>query len=157
MQLIICAAPSYLRKYGVPQTLYDLGKHRCSAFRRASDGRVVPWRVKIGDGDEDQPVNPAFCTNDEDFELRTVLAGEILAQLAAPTAASLIRSGRLVPLLTEHVSDFYSLFVYYGSRSAQPVRVRRFIDLVVERLTDSPEFVLNHDELALAQAKGSVV
>ena len=157
LQLIICAAPSYLRKYGVPQTLYDLGKHRCSAFRRASDGRVVPWRVKIGDSDEDQPVNPTFCTNDEDFELRTVLAGEILAQLAAPTAASLIRSGRLVPLLTEHVSDFYSLFVYYGSRSAQPVRVRRFIDLVVERLTDSPEFVLNHDELALAQAKGSVV
>ena len=46
MQLIICAAPSYLRKYGIPQSLYELGAHRCSAFRRASDGRVVPWRAR---------------------------------------------------------------------------------------------------------------
>lgn len=155
MQLVICAAPSYLRKYGGPQSLYDLSRHRCSAFRRDSDGRVVPWRVRTGDRDEDLPVNPAFSTNDEDFELRTVLSGEIVAQLAVPTAASLIRSRRLVPLLIDHVCDTYSLFVYYGSRSAQPVRIRRFIDLAVERLTDNPEFVLTHEELAQAHVQGT--
>jgi DNA-binding transcriptional LysR family regulator len=48
LQLIICAAPSYLRKYGTPKSLYDLTTHRCSAFRR-SDGRTVPWSVKLGD------------------------------------------------------------------------------------------------------------
>lgn len=147
MQLIICAAPSYLRKYGTPKTLYDLATHRCSAFRR-SDGRVVPWSVKLGDSIQDQPINPAFCTNDEAFELRTVLAGEVIAQLAAPSAAALIRAGRLVPLLVEHVADGYSLYVYYGSRAAVPARVRRFIDLAVDRLTDSSDFVLNAAELA---------
>lgn len=45
MQLIICAAPTYLRKYGTPQSLYELDAHRCSGFRRSSDGRVAPWRV----------------------------------------------------------------------------------------------------------------
>lgn len=155
MQLIICAAPSYLRKYGMPQSLYDLSSHRCSAFRRASDGRVVPWRVKVGDSAQDQPVNPAFCTNDEAMELRAVLAGEVIGQLAAPTAATLIRSGRLVPILLEHMADHYSLFVYYGSRAAQPARVRRFIDLAVERLTDSADFVLSNKELLQAHSRGA--
>ncbi|MEW9900763.1 LysR family transcriptional regulator [Chitinivorax sp. PXF-14] len=154
LQLVICAAPSYLRKHGVPKSLYELSSHRCSAFRRPSDGRVVPWRVRLGDSMQDQPVNPAFCTNDEALELRAVLGGEIIGQLAAPTAAPLIRSGRLVPLLLDHVAEHYSLFVYYGSRAAQPARVRRFIDLAIERLTDNADFVLTADELAMAAARG---
>ncbi len=154
MQLVICAAPAYLSKFGVPQSLYELDAHRCSAFRRASDGRIVPWRVKIGDSMQDQHIRPAFCTNDEDFELRAVLAGEVIAQLAVPTVAAHIRSGHLVPLLLEHMVDQYSLFIYYGSRSAQPDRVRRFINLAVERLTDNAAFVLSNEELANAAAKG---
>lgn len=154
LQLIICAAPTYLRKYGVPRSLAELSSHRCSAFRRASDGRIVPWSVRVGDGIQDQDITPAFCTNDEAFELRAVLAGEVIGQLAAPTAANLIRAGRLVPLLLEHLADIHSLFVYYGSRAAQPARVRRFIDLVVERLADNTDFVLRKEELANAQAIG---
>ncbi len=154
MQLVICAAPSYLRKYGVPQTLYELDSHRCSAFRRASDDRIVPWRVKVGSNMQDQYVRPAFSTNDEAFELRTVLAGEVIGQLAVPTAASYIRSGRLVPLLLEHMSDNYHLFLYYGSRVAQPARVRSFIDLVVNRLANNNDFVLSKEEQESAHANG---
>jgi DNA-binding transcriptional LysR family regulator len=154
MQLVICAAPSYLRKYGVPQSLYELDTHRCSGFRRPSDGRVAPWRVRVGDNLQDQNIRPSFSTNDEAFELRAVLAGEVIGQLAVPTAASLIRSGRLVPLLLEHMTAHLSLFVYYGSRAAQPARVRRFIDLTVERLTESHDFVLSNEELVSAHAKG---
>lgn len=153
LQLIICAAPSYLKKYGVPQTLFDLASHRCSAFRRASDGRVVPWSVKVGGSIQDQPVKPAFCTNDEAFELRTILAGEVIGQLAAPSAAALIREGRLVPLLVDHVADNYSLYAYYGSRAAVPERVRRFIELAVDRLTDNKNFTLSPEELARAAAR----
>lgn len=65
-----------------------------------------------------------------------------------------VRAGRLVPLLLEHLSQDYSLYLYYGSRLAQPARVRRFIELAVERLSDSRDFVLNRDELRHAHAKG---
>ena len=154
MQLVICAAPSYLRKHGVPKTLYELDSHRCSAFRRPSDGRIVPWRVKVGSNLQDQHVRPAFCTNDEAFEMRTVLAGEVIGQLAVPTAASHIRSGQLVPLLVEHVSDNYNLFIYYGSRVSQPARVRHFIDLAVKRLANNNDFVLSNEELKNANKQG---
>lgn len=138
----------YLRKHGRPRSLYELEAHRCSAFRRPSDGRVVPWSVKLGDSIQEYPIRPSFCTNDEAFELRAVLAGEVIGQLAAPTAAAHIRAGRLVPLLLEHISDGFSLYLYYGSRTAQPLRVRRFINLAVERLTDNSEFVLSMAELS---------
>lgn len=154
LQLIICASPVYLRKHGVPQSLHELGEHRCSVFRRSSDGRITPWRVQVGENVQEQHVTPAFSTNDEDFELRTVLTGAVIGQLAGPTAAPHIRAGRLVPLLLEHVSAAYSLYLYYGSRTAQPARVRRFIELAVERLSDSKDFVLDAEELALAHAKG---
>ncbi|MCG9060170.1 LysR family transcriptional regulator [Laribacter hongkongensis] len=155
LQLIICASPAYLRKHGVPHSLHDLGRHRCSAFRSSNSGRTAPWFVQMGENVQEQYVTPAFSTNDEDFELRTVLAGAIVAQLAAPTAAPYIRAGQLVPLLVEHLCNPYSLYLYYGSRTAQPARVRCFIDLAVERLADSRNFVLSPEELALAHAKGT--
>ena len=154
LQLIICASPSYLRKHGVPHTLHDLGLHRCSVFRHAGTGHLVPWHVNVGENIQEHLVRPALSTNDEMVELGAVLAGEVIGQLAGPTAAAHIRAGRLVPLLLEHMIDVYSLFLYYGSRAAQPARVRRFIDLAVERLTDNPEFVLDAEELRQAHGQG---
>lgn len=150
IQLVICAAPSYLQKYGSPKSLYELASHRCSAFRRIQDNRDVPWTVRVGDNIQDLYVHSVFCTNDEEFELRTVLAGEVIAQLAASTAAKHIREGSLIPLLIEHMADNYNLYVYFGSRAAIPTRVRCFIDLVTERLTDNPEYVLSENELLAA-------
>jgi len=43
--------------------------------------------------------------------------------------------------------------LYYGSRTAQPKRVRAFIDLAIQRLMDTPQFVLSEKELV--QAAGS--
>jgi len=154
LQLIICASPAYLRKHGVPRQLHDLGNHRCSAFRSSNSGRIAPWRVQVGAAIQDQYVSPAFSTNDEDFELRTALTGAIIGQFAAPTVASHIRAGRLVPLLLDHVSDSYSFYLYYGSRTAQPARVRCFIDLAVERLTNSTDFILGREDLMLAHSQG---
>lgn len=69
----------------------------------------VTWRIRVGDSIQDQHIKPSFCTNDEAFELQAVLTGEVAAQLAPSTAAAHIRAGRFVPLLLEHMTDFYSL------------------------------------------------
>lgn len=154
LQLIICASPAYLRKYGVPKTLHDLSAHRCSVFRHAATGRLIPWTVKSGDNVQDHHVNPAMSTNDEMLELHAVLMGEVIAQLAGPTAAQYIRTGRLVPVLPEAIADIHGLFLYYGSRVAQPLRVRRFIDLAIERLANRQDVVLSAEEISLAYIQG---
>jgi DNA-binding transcriptional LysR family regulator len=153
-QLLICAAPSYLARHGVPTTLDELANHRCSVFRHVSTGRVMPWYLRVGDEIVSRDLPPAFTASDADLELQAVLAGQVLAQVSAMSAAEHIRAGRLVPLLLEHSTDHISLFIYYGSRTAQPSRVRAFIDLAVERLGHNPAYVLTAEELAAAHSRG---
>lgn len=46
------------------------------------------------------------------------------------------------------------MYVYCGSGSAQPARLRAFIDLALKPLVDSKAFVLTPKELSVAEAKG---
>lgn len=154
LQLIICGAPAYLSRHGAPDNLNALAAHRCSAFRHSSTGRVLPWFVKVDDGMVEYPVVPALCVNDEALETEAVLAGHVLGLVTGVTAASHIRAGRLVPLLTAHVADYSSTFVYYGSRTAQPARVKAFIDLAVRRLVNNTAYVMTAKELQVAEARG---
>ncbi|MEK8050945.1 LysR family transcriptional regulator [Ideonella sp. DXS22W] len=154
VQLVLCASPDYLRRHGVPDSLAALATHRCSVYRNPGTGHVVPWRFKVGDAEVAQPVTPALYTNDEILELDAVLAGQVMGQLAGVTAAPYIRAGLLIPLLVEHIPDRYSYFVYYGSRTAQPARVRAFVDLALARLVDNREFVLSARELKAAARAG---
>lgn len=154
VQLITCAAPAYLRRHGVPESIAALQAHRCSGFRHSGTGKVVPWRFKVDGAEVEQTVAPALCTNDEILELNAVLAGHVLGQLAGVTAGPHIRSGALVPLLVDHVADAYSYFVYYGSRASLTARARAFIDLAVARLGGEPDYVLSTRELRTAFGKG---
>jgi DNA-binding transcriptional LysR family regulator len=154
LPLIICAAPTYLARHGAPARLEDLTNHRCSVFRHPATGKVLPWYVKVDDAIVARDVVPAFCTNEEELETAAVLAGRVIGMLTGLTAVAHIRAGRLVPLLTRHAADHLGLFIYYGSRSAQPARARVFIDLVVARLVDNPAYTLTAKELAVAEARG---
>lgn len=153
LQMVICGAPAYFEQHGVPETLGALASHRCSAFRHPGTGKVMPWHVKLGDQTVDQPVVPAICSNDELFELQAVLAGKALGQLAGVTAAPFIRAGQLVPILVDHMPDYASYFVYFGSKTSQPARARAFIDLAVQRLVDNPDYVLSEEELRSKQGR----
>lgn len=153
LQLVVCASPAYLAQHGMPQSIEALASHRLSAFRHPTHGHLMPWEFRVGENIVTQAVAPAFSTNDIELEVRAVLAGQVIGQLLGATAAPHVRAGRLVPLLTAHSSDHLGLYVYYGSRSAQPARVRAFIDLVVQRLSDPGALMLSPRELSAAQAR----
>jgi DNA-binding transcriptional LysR family regulator len=150
VQLVVCAAPAYLARFGTPKTIAELARHRCSCFRHPTTGKLMPWEFKVGGDIVSRAIAPALCTNDIDLEARAVVAGQAVGQLVGITAAPLVRSGQLVPLLAEHVTDHLGLYVYYGSRVAQPARVRAFIDLAAERLVDNDAYFLRPQELAPA-------
>ncbi|VTU13175.1 D-malate degradation protein R [Variovorax sp. SRS16] len=154
MQLIVCAAPAYIAAHGAPNSIEQLNSHRCSVFRHPGTGRVLPWLLKIGGEVISREVPPALSTNDAQFETEAVLSGHVIGLLSGLSAAPLIRSGRLVPLLADHATDHMSVHVYYGSRAAQPSRVRAFVDLTVERLARSTNYVLDARELAMAESNG---
>jgi DNA-binding transcriptional LysR family regulator len=151
LQLVVCATPGYLKKYGTPRHIDDLAHHRCSGFRHPATNKVMPWEFKVGAEIVARDFAPVLCTNDVELEANAVLSGHAIGQLVGATAAPLVRSGQLVPVLTEHVAEHLSLYLYYGSRIAQPARVRAFIDLVVERVAGNAAFFLEPHELKPAK------
>jgi len=154
LQLIICATPEYLSRHGAPDSLEALSMHRCTAFRHPGNGRLLPWSVKVDGEFVSLDVSPALSTNDAELEVQSVMSGQAIGQLVGSSAAAAIRSGQLIPLLVEHMADDKSIFIYYGSRTAQPTRVRAFIDLAIERLAGNTTYFLNAQELKAAETAG---
>lgn len=149
IQLIVCAAPRYLQRHGAPASIDELlsSQHRCSGFRHPATGKLMSWDFKVGDEIVSRAIPARLCTNDVELEEKAVLAGEFIGQLVGVSAAPLIRAGLLVPLLIDHMAEHLGLYAYYGSRLAQPARVRAFIDLAVERVAGNREFFLTTQEL----------
>lgn len=148
VQMLICASPAYLEAHGTPLTLGDLSGHRCSVFRHPVTGKVAPWYLTVDGKLEYRQMSPAFATNDSELELQAVLSGQVIGQLASFSAAAHVRAGRLVPVLHKHMSDHIGLHIYYGSRAAQPKRVRAFLDLALNRLLNNREYVFADKELS---------
>ncbi|KAK43062.1 LysR family transcriptional regulator [Caballeronia jiangsuensis] len=147
IQLIVCASPAYIERHGAPRTVDDLASHRCTGYRRANTGKQAPWEFMIGDEIVYREIAAALCTNDIDAEADAVLAGLAIGQLGSFSAVTHIREGRLVPLLTRHLTQRESIYIYYRHRTEQPLRVRTFIDFMIERLADNGDFFLSSAEL----------
>ncbi|MCC8404437.1 LysR family transcriptional regulator [Paraburkholderia sp. MMS20-SJTN17] len=147
IQLIVCASPAYIERCGVPKTIDELDAHRCTGYRRANTGKQAPWEFLIGSEIVYREIAASLCANDADAETEAVLAGLAIGQLGGFSAVSHIRAGRLVPLLTQHMTERESIYIYYRHRTEQPLRVRTFIDFMIARLADNSEFFLEAPEL----------
>jgi DNA-binding transcriptional LysR family regulator len=132
-QFIICASPEFLSRHGLPRSLDDLALHCCSVFRHPGTGKIFPWYVNVDGEIQTREFPPTVATNDTELEIQAALTGQVIGQVSSLSAARLIRAGRLIPVLTKHVASHLHLYAYFGSRNAQPLRVRKFIDLAVER------------------------
>ncbi|MGH8464870.1 MAG: LysR family transcriptional regulator [Pseudomonas sp.] len=148
-QLIVCASPAYLQRRGVPATRSDLSNHACIGSRRPNTGRVTPWEFGVCGVVEHEPVSASFCTNDVGTEVEAALDGMGIAQVDGIIAARHLRSGRLVPLLCDQVSERFGVYLYHAPRPDMTGRVQGFIDHAVTHFSNNSErFRVEPDELA---------
>ena len=152
LQLIICAAPDYLARHGAPDSLHAGGaslqrlpqpRHRQGAalarargrWRRGAPGRARALRERRRTGNA--------CGARGTGRGAAHRSGRRRAHpFGPPRSPADATRGRSV-----HGA-------YYGSRAAQPVRVRAFIDLAVKRLAGNADYVLSAEELVAAEAEG---
>jgi DNA-binding transcriptional LysR family regulator len=151
IQLIVCASPDYIERNGAPRTIDELVHHRCTGYRRANTGKLAQWQFRIGDEIVYRDVPAAICVNDTEMETQAVLSGLGVGQLGSFNAAPHIRSGRLIPLLTQHVTEYGTIYIYYGQRTEQSLRVRTFIEFMVEHMAGNRNFFLEPSELRAAR------
>ncbi|MCA2997031.1 MAG: LysR family transcriptional regulator [Rhodocyclaceae bacterium] len=128
---LTCAAPAYWASNGVPARPSDLARHTCFPFRN-SEGTVIDvWRYLRDDVEESVVVRGWLTSNHRDVNLDLVLAGEGVARVSDIFAQAELKSGRLVPVLSEwEMMDSPPVNLFYSGSQRRNPRVKVFIDFV---------------------------
>ncbi|GAB3116162.1 LysR family transcriptional regulator [Novispirillum itersonii] len=131
---VVCAAPSYLARHGVPQHPQDLAGHRCLLMRFGTVTEAV-WPFRIGGRMERVPVPGHRIANDGDLIRRWCLDGQGIAYKSLFDVAGSLRDGSLTELLPLFSSGATALQLVYPATAAQPRRVRALVEFLTGRLT----------------------
>ncbi|MEC5409661.1 LysR family transcriptional regulator [Paraburkholderia sp. MPAMCS5] len=127
----LCASPKYLERFGTPERVEDLVRHRCIIHRQNDDAYGV-WRYMQDDHVEALKVKGALSSNDGDIVLRWALDGHGILIRSEWDLAKYVQSGRLKLVLPNIVLPSADLFVYYPSQRNQTARARAFIDFLID-------------------------
>jgi DNA-binding transcriptional LysR family regulator len=128
---ILCASPEYLRRFGQPQRLSDLVRHRCIVTGSAA---LTEWRF-----DNQRRFGPTrvvghIVCNDADAAHAMALEGMGIVFKSIWDVADDLKSERLVQVLPKHaVAEAPINAIYLRGHNRVP-RVRAFIDFLGERL-----------------------
>jgi DNA-binding transcriptional LysR family regulator len=133
---ILCAAPNYLSRRGVPQHPDDLTHHECLVMRYGlTTDRDWPFRI---DGRERRIVVQGHrIANDGELVRAWCRAGHGIARKSQLDVEADLRSGALVELLADFSAGETGLQIVYPATQAQPRRVRLLIERIAEALATS--------------------
>ncbi len=135
MQMLVCAAPAYVARHGVPATLDELALHACVNLRLPS-GRMHEWEFAVDGVVRKWLPQPGNTFNDAELVLQAVLAGDGIAQLAGYQVCAHLRSGQLVACLPQYAPDDRGHYLCYLNRRHLPARIRVFVDDMTARIRE---------------------
>lgn len=133
-RMIVVAAPEYLQRHGLPMTPADLAHHNCLDFGYTRTLKGWPFIVK-GAPIVVSPVGN-LSASDGDALRQLALAGAGLARLDEFQVVDDIASGKLLPILQSfNPGDTDPIHaVFLGQGAQMPLRVRVFLDYLVENV-----------------------
>ena len=135
---ILCASADYVQTSGAPQRPEDLAGHRLVAFKDQSPKRLIGRGQKAGQFDP----NRADCrlVVDDGASLRlATLAGAGISINSVWSVHGELSKGTLVRVLPKYeVDDQSVLWLVYPKSNVVTVKVRTFIDFLLEKIGDSP-------------------
>ncbi|AWJ91121.1 LysR family transcriptional regulator (plasmid) [Azospirillum baldaniorum] len=128
-RFVLCAAPSVLDRFGVPERPEDLlGKPSVSTVY--ASGAHPPWEFeKDGRIVRIQPGGP-FHAGHTGIQLRAALDGLGFLMTFDEYVREHIAAGRLVAVLEDWSQSFPGPFLYYPSRRQPPASLRAFLDFL---------------------------
>lgn len=128
---ILCAAPAYLEKHGMPKTPRDLMRHNCIGIRHGDEAYGL-WRLTSGRHTEAVKINGSLSTNDGDIAVTWALDGHGVLMRAEWDVAKYLRSGRLQQVLGNYETPSADIYAVYPQRLQMARRVRVFVDFLCQ-------------------------
>lgn len=137
-RIVLVASPAYLKANRTPKQPQDLVRHRGLLRRSIANGRLMPWALKNGAGQElIASARPVMVLDDPEAMARAAAAGIGIALLPLPHALPLLESGALVRVLRDWYAESRPLSLYYTSRKLVPAKVRVFVDYMLQEFRAS--------------------
>ena len=129
---VMVASPTYLERYGTPQTVEDLNQHRFVIYGCNNDTKDS-WAYRDGSEIKTFTVNGRIKVNDGYALLKSAQNGIGIALTATFVSSDALKDGSLVQVMPDlQLMPFSPIYVMYPSRSHLPNKTRLFIDRMVE-------------------------
>ncbi|MEM7318888.1 MAG: LysR family transcriptional regulator [Pseudomonadota bacterium] len=133
MTHVLCAAPSYFERHGVPVRPEDLRQHNCIQFTLSD--HATEWTFRQGTRAIKVPVRGRYKVSSS-LAIRDALrAGFGLSLIPRMYVNEDLSAGRLQAALEDWVPDETPLYAVYPSRRYVQSKVRVFIEFLVEELS----------------------
>ncbi|WP_114857340.1 LysR substrate-binding domain-containing protein [Azospirillum brasilense] len=126
---VVCGAPAYFERHGVPQTPADLRHHRIALSTGA--WASPEWRFAR---DQRVTIDPILQCNTNEAVIATAKAGWGLARVLHYQIGPALLAGELRIVLADHEEPPLPIHVLHPEGRHAPAKVRAFVDLAVARL-----------------------
>ncbi|MBV8665970.1 MAG: LysR family transcriptional regulator [Burkholderiaceae bacterium] len=134
-EVMLCAAPDYVKKHGAPRVPEDVSSHACVNF--SFEQLRHRWSLQRQDGSVVAiPVTNKVVSNNGDLLRQCAIAGMGLLIRPSFTLGDDLASGRLVRLLPEFHLGRMALTMVYPSRRLLSATVRSFVDFMIAQYPD---------------------
>lgn len=133
---LICAAPSYIARRGMPRRPEELTRHECINRERLYLNR---WAFRVDGQIREIEVGGRITVNEGEAQMRLALQGLGIVRLTRLTVADSIRRGELVPLLEEFSAEEpVPIHAVYPHRRHLAPKVTAFVNFVIEKFSPPP-------------------
>ncbi|WP_109477088.1 LysR family transcriptional regulator [Paraburkholderia sp. C35] len=131
IQMVVCAAPSYLARRGVPRKPEDLRQHDCLVFSDAPG--PVDWRFQSGAARIRVGVTGRLWVNSLDALVRAAVDGAGVVRVPAWQVAEDVAAGRLQVVLEAFAAPATPVHLVFERARLSSPKIKVFIEYVVEQ------------------------
>jgi LysR family transcriptional activator of dmlA len=134
---LLCAAPAYLARHGVPKVPRDLMRHNCLGIRQGEEAYGT-WRLTSGRGKSAKTelvkTRGTLTTNDGEIAVHWALDGHGILMRAEWDIERHLKHGRLVQVLPQYATPDADIYAVYPQRHQRAARVRAFVEFLADAL-----------------------
>lgn len=130
---LVCAAPAYLERHGRPEHPDELARHDCLVMRFGGNIDRV-WQFRLDGLPHAVTVRGRRVANHGGLVRQWCLQGLGLCMKSVWDVQADLAAGRLVEVLAPFATAPSALQMVYPAALAQPLRVRRLMDMIAEQL-----------------------
>jgi len=132
VRMVLCAAPQYLQKHGLPHQPEDLLDH--TAILSTAGSNAFNWRFETASGTRPLRIKPRLTVTTNDAATAAAVEGFGITRLMSYQVAPQLASGELQILLENHEPPPRPVHIVHREGRHASTRVRAFVDLMADML-----------------------